>query len=325
MEPVEVAELLREFGLPAPDAAAIRPLGSGLQNTAYLAGDLVVRSRLPTPGTVGSAAGSAIAREHRLLDVVAGVSPLRVPEPLALDPARGVLVYRLLPGRPLLGVAAAAPPESLSAIGGQLGGFLRALHGMDLDLVAGLVDLDLPGTDEWRTEAIEDYRAIGDHLTAAQRRAVERFLTADPPDLELTGRRDQPVADPGAPMPAAPLPSGVVFSHNDLGSEHVLVDTGWSVTGIIDWTDAALTDPAVDFGLIARDLGFQALETAFAEYHRPASASLDRERRDGLRTRALFYARCSLLEDLRFGFEHRKPEYLGPGLAAVDRLYGRAA
>lgn len=41
MEPVEVAELLRAFGLQYLTRDAIRPLGSGLQHTAHLAGDLV--------------------------------------------------------------------------------------------------------------------------------------------------------------------------------------------------------------------------------------------------------------------------------------------
>jgi aminoglycoside phosphotransferase (APT) family kinase protein len=37
------------------------------------------------------------------------------------------------------------------------------------------------------------------------------------------------------------------FCHNDLGIEHVLVDpTTLKITAIIDWTDAAVADPAYD-------------------------------------------------------------------------------
>jgi aminoglycoside phosphotransferase (APT) family kinase protein len=40
-----------------------------------------------------------------------------------------------------------------------------------------------------------------------------------------------------------------VFSHNDLGIENVLVDPDTAaVTGVLDWADAALVDPAYDFG-----------------------------------------------------------------------------
>jgi len=53
-----------------------------------------------------------------------------------------------------------------------------------------------------------------------------------------------------------------VFSHNDLGIEHVLgTPATAAVTGVIDWGDAALIDPACDFGLLYRDLGAAALPT----------------------------------------------------------------
>lgn len=54
-------------------------------------------------------------------------------------------------------------------------------------------------------------------------------------------------ADAGEPVEAflyASPPGGgyaLVFSHNGLGIEHVLVDpVTWRVTGVIDWGDAAL-------------------------------------------------------------------------------------
>jgi aminoglycoside phosphotransferase (APT) family kinase protein len=99
---------------------------------------------------------------------------------------------------------------------------------------------------------------------------------------------------------AAPQPDpaqAAVFSHHDLGIEHVLVDpaTG-TVTGVIDWADAAIVDPAFDFGLVLRDLGPDALDAALTRY--PSGAGVA-----GLRERALFYARCSVLEDLEHGVE----------------------
>jgi aminoglycoside phosphotransferase (APT) family kinase protein len=74
-----------------------------------------------------------------------------------------------------------------------------------------------------------------------------------------------------------------VFCHNDLGIEHVLVapDSG-AITGVIDWSDAALTDPARDFGLVHRDLGPAALAAALTNYPAGDTAAL--------RERAAFYA-----------------------------------
>ena len=101
----------------------------------------------------------------------------------------------------------------------------------------------------------------------------------------------------------------LVFSHNDLCIEHVLVAPGTDKpTGIIDWSDAALCDPARDFGLILRDLGPAAFDAAL-----PAGESL--------RDRAQFYARCSLLEDLHYGLETNRAPYVDKSLAALDWVF----
>ena len=95
-------------------------------------------------------------------------------------------------------------------------------------------------------------------MPVAYRRPVEAFLEAPPP----AGR--------WAP----------VFSHNDLGIEHVLVDPGtWTVTGVIDWSDAAIVDPAVDFGLLYRDLGPAATHAALGSYRTGANDLADLEER----------------------------------------------
>jgi aminoglycoside phosphotransferase (APT) family kinase protein len=112
------------------------------------------------------------------------------------------------------------------------------------------------------------YGAVAGRLGSALRYRIEAFL--------------------GSAPPAGDFPR--VFSHNDLGSEHVLIDAG-TVTGVIDWGDAAIVDPAYDFGLLLRDLGSGGFEAALAAYSRPVA---------GLRERAWFYARCAVLEDLAF-------------------------
>ena len=87
-----------------------------------------------------------------------------------------------------------------------------------------------------------------------------------------------------------------MFSHNDLGIEHVLIDpVAWTVTGIIDWSDAAIVDPAHDFGLLYRDLGPAALRVALGRYRGDTNDVA------ALSERAVFYARCRVLEDLRMG------------------------
>ena len=117
----------------------------------------------------------------------------------------------------------------------------------------------------------------------------------------------------GAPPPAdgwAP-----VFSHNDLGIEHVLVDAGsWNVTGVIDWSDAAIVDPALDFGLLYRDLG-PAAHAAMASYRTEVNDLA------ALGERAVFYARCRLFEDLADGIETGQEQYVDKGLDAMAWLF----
>ena len=127
----------------------------------------------------------------------------------------------------------------------MLGGFLAALHAIPVDLVAGLVDVDDDPAAQWLADAIESYRAALAIVPVVMRGRIEAFLAAAPP----SGQHE------------------LVFSHNDLGIEHVLVDPETAaVTGILDWTDAALVDPAYDFGLLQRDLGRPALDAALANY-----------------------------------------------------------
>jgi aminoglycoside phosphotransferase (APT) family kinase protein len=107
-----------------------------------------------------------------------------------------------------------------------------------------------------------------------------------------------------------------VFSHNDLGIEHVLVDPGtWTVTGVIDWSDAAIVDPAVDFGRLYRDLGPAATRAAMAGY-RSGLNDLG-----ALAERAAFYARCSVFEDLAYGISTGRDAYVDKSLAAMAWLF----
>jgi aminoglycoside phosphotransferase (APT) family kinase protein len=93
------------------------------------------------------------------------------------------------------------------------------------------------------------------------------------------------------------------------------VDAGTrAVTGIIDWTDAAVADPARDLALIYRDLGPEAFELALAHYGGPFD--------EAGRERGLFYARCKLIEDIAHGL--RTPgagRYAEASLAHLSRTF----
>jgi aminoglycoside phosphotransferase (APT) family kinase protein len=92
---------------------------------------------------------------------------------------------------------------------------------------------------------------------------------------------------------AAPPPAATeqVLAHADLGAEHLLAVEG-RLTGVIDWSDAAVTDPALDFARLYRDFGPAFLDAALNAYRRSWPA---------FRRRITFFARCAALEDLAYG------------------------
>jgi aminoglycoside phosphotransferase (APT) family kinase protein len=262
--------------LPGYQVESLTRLGAGLDNVAYdVNGDLIVRF-----GT-----GANADREARLLTTVGNLSPLPVPVPRFTD--AGCLAYPKLPGVPLLDATGVDGVPVAAA----LGGLLAALHAAPIERMAKLVETDDLPVDEWRREARETYSSVSANVPSAYRRRVEAFLET----------------------PAPEDPHTLAFSHNDLGIEHVLVDPlSGEITGVIDWSDAAIVDPAYDFGLIHRDLGPVALDAALTAYGTAP---------EGLRVRALFYARCSVFEDLAYGLETSRERYVVKSLVALEWLF----
>ena len=272
--------------LPGYEVRSVGRLGEGLDNAAYeVNGELIVRTSKQTDPTVRH---QATQHEAQLLAVVAGLSTLPVPEPLFVDAEAGILGYRKLPGFPLIDHPVAQPARLAPA----LGGFLSRLHLAPLEKVEHLVERDAYPLLAWREDAQRDYQEIAEHISAAARPLVEDFL----------GR-----ASPAEPRAAA-------FCHNDLGAEHVLVDVeANAVTGIIDWTDATICDPVRDLALIYRDLGPEVFELTLVHYE----GYFD----DANRERAIFYARCKLLEDIAYGVRTGAHPYTKAGLAHLARTF----
>lgn len=240
--------------LPQYEIVSITRLGQGLENVAYLVNsELVVRL------------GSRGANQGWLLTAVRQWSTLDIPVPVFVDETAGALAYHLIPGEPLL----THPVADVRRLAPVLGEFLSRLHRAPLD---GLVPHDDVAPSAWLDEAAHTYQEIAAVLSDAQRRVVERFLTTSPP----------------------PAPGSGVFCHNDLGAEHILVDvdTG-SIAGVIDWSDAAITDPARDLALIYRDLGPSFVDRVVADY--------DGRFDDRVGARVRFYACCAALEDIAYG------------------------
>ncbi len=282
----EIRTLLRR-NLPGYKVWSVTKLGEGLDNAAHeVNGELIVRTSKESDPALRA---EYTCREVDLLTAVAGISTLPVPEPVFADPEAGAIAYRTLPGLPLIDHPVAEPVRLAPA----LGRFLGRLHQTPPEEVEHLVERDAYPLASWLRDAEEDYRESSGRLPASARRRIEGFLDRTPP------------AEPRA----------LAFCHNDLGAEHVLVDAPAStITGVIDWTDAAIADPARDLALVYRDLGPEVCRMALAHYEGPFDGS-DRER-------AIFYARCKLIEDLAYGLGNPGAErYAETGLSHLARTF----
>lgn len=262
-----VGRLRSEHRLWGPDAP-YRVVSRGDENLVIdVADEFIVRVNVqPTPHRA-----VAVATESRLLARLRPELDVAVPDFLVTDEVAGVVVYRKLPGQPyLLSTRRSSSELGSPALTDRLGTVLRTLRRLS-DVV------DLPHDDHplelWLVETTSTANRIDPYLPADQRGQIWRFLATPPP--------------------ANPVHR--TLCHNDLGAEHLLVDPpSGELSGIIDWTDAALTDPARDLALIYRDLGPGAA-TAVARIAGIGEPSL--------LERTAFLARCKWIEDYAYGID----------------------
>lgn len=276
----------------AHDLDRVRFVGEGWDSWVYAAmgadgGEWMVR--FPKRGAVAV----GLRREMAILPELAPMLPLAVPRfDFVGGPARDYphcfVAYRRLRGRPAIEI-----PDVLEKLApwAQLGRFLGALHGFSMERAAQLgIERDDTTDDERAAEAQRQLEAAGERVSAAARRSALRILES--------------------PLDVA---TGPVLIHSDFAPEHVLVDGG-AISGVIDWGDVALGDPAIDFGGIYYAGGDDAVATALAEYAPSPTA------RARLAARARFIGVCRAAGDLEYGVATDRHDYTAAALRALDRL-----
>jgi aminoglycoside 2''-phosphotransferase len=260
---------------------------------------------------------SGLRKEIRLLPALGPALSLPIPQ---FDfvwqggpQYEGVFVgYPKLPGVPLLPPPRSRDGETVQVAGPprQLGEFLTSLHRVPLSRAIALGISSGDGAS-WR----EEYQAF---CQTVQRRVGPLLDEQTQDNLSRVWREF--VDDP------ANFQFQPALIHRDLCGEHILVermprcssdlfDPGWGrITGILDWEDAAIGDPAFDFtGLL--DYGPEFVQGILAAYRGPGD--------DAMLSRARFYRAIVPCHEVLFGLECGLPQHITAGLKDLDDRFGR--
>lgn len=203
-----------------------------------------------------------IEKEVALLPALAPHLPVEVPRFEYVSREPWLVAYRLIRGEPLVG----EDPAGVRS-------FLEALHAVEVD------EVPAPRPDWLDTygEQADEFRRVVLPLLDPDERGRGEALLAE---LEtLTGFR-----------PAV--------THSDLGPSHLLVRAG-KLGGVIDWGDARIGDPAIDYAWL--------LNGPFPDWE------VDEE----LRRRALVYHRLGPWFEVHYGDFTGRPEWTRSGLEGV--------
>ncbi|MER5911007.1 aminoglycoside phosphotransferase family protein [Streptomyces sp. NPDC001982] len=213
-------------GTTGPD---VRPVAEGVGHSTWWVGTRHVLRLAPD-----REAAVRQLRELRLREVVRPHLPVAVPTSVAHGEWAPGLTYTLdilLPG-------GTAEEHDVSAVGeADLAGLLTGLREVSVRQTEPL------GVPRTRPRSLEALRRMAVH-------AGKRLGAAD----EFDPARLRRLTSPGAAQLAA-QPGTAVLVHHDLKGEHLVVSADGRVRGVLDWTDAAVADPAEDIAGLALAVG----------------------------------------------------------------------
>ena len=250
---------------PELDVASARPLGEGWDNSVW-----VVEERWAFRFPRREIAIAGVRRELDVLPKLALLLPVPIPAPQFVGAPNERYPWPFFGAPLLLGDEPAATEltdDDRVAIGEELGSLLRALHSPET----------LAAVDPHRVLPVDfNRRADMPYRVAGARRKLQRL----PTDLWRPPALVERILTEAQELP--PVVGSEVVCHGDLHIRHVLVEGG-ALTGVIDWGDICLADPAIDLMLVWMLLPPPARGRFFATY-----GLVDEERLLRARVLALF-------------------------------------
>lgn len=277
--------------LPALALDDVRYLAEGWDSAVFLINNSLL-FRFPKRAEVAA----ALERELRLLPELGPT--LTTPIPRFRFIVRDHPAYPwTFAGYPLIeGVPADQPAldqTATIAVARQTGEFLRQLHAFPLAqaVALGVAPAHVAGG---RRQFLGFVASVGGRvaplITNTEAQHLARWFDA----VESRGQFD----------------FTPVLVHGDLGIEHLLVDPATDVlTGVIDFGDTGIGDPACDFAGILGSLGESAARAALVAYGRPDD--------DALLARAGVFSAMVPLHEILFGIDTGDDEHVERGVHAL--------
>lgn len=180
--------------------------------------------------------------------------------------------HHFIPGRP----ADASGVRTGPAFASTLGATLTRLHTLEPDdAFRHAVGREGEGPSDWFEETLaesEGLRGLGGIV-----------------DEALSWLDAGPVAPP-------PYPGPDCLVHNDLSPDHLLVDEIGDLIGIIDWTDATMGDPALDFIVLYAWRGPAFLDDVLAAYDAAPDGHFRERLEFSVRVRTLHWLHAAVQE-----------------------------
>lgn len=274
-----IRSLLEEVGIPA---TRVEPAGDGGTSWTWVV-DTEWIVQLPKFDHITASLRTGV----ELMSLVRRTVSFDVPVPTAVNSwgNRPVMRHRMVPGRPL----------DRTDRWLDLAGMLRELHGVPSEEAAGILGTD-PTVEAWKNRQVRFRELL---------------------EAELFPRLDRELRDRVAAEYDAFLDREFdftpVFTHSDLGAEHVLVDPDTArPTGLIDFDWADVGDPALDFVGLLRALGTSATQRIIDAYGQPVA-----------RDRLLFHWWLNPCYELVYAGRHLPAETARRDIATISERLSR--
>lgn len=232
-----------------------------------------------------------LTKELKLLGGLGKRLPLPVPDyeysqESGGSPLQSFAGYKKIQGTP----ADVSEKVSRKEVARQLGPFLHELHSYSVDLAVAAGVPEVPDLVSGRRgQALAELAGI-----------TELSVGRDDLRLYVENEASPPVGPP-------------CLVHNDLWAEHILVNRWGRVSGVIDWGDAIVGDPAIDFAGLYAWYGESWLEQVIECY----PGKLD----SALLLRSRYLAACLAVHNIALGQDLGQKRWVKAGQEALGRIF----